>query len=208
VAELREPGGMFLRPQRPALSVIEAVGAKDAKNATLGGFGVFLVGIPKTKELAQSFLIFSGNVNRCKMAASVETREILGVETVSLTALTRLSRDERRGDDLAVEPVSGKHPMKDKPCPGCFITGLQWPLLSEAPEETTDLHEIPGKPNDFRNVRIPVEDRGRDRIEMHVETDPGILRHGWTPPKKSLSVSITHVALAQVQIRNTQANPR
>jgi hypothetical protein len=52
VAELREPGMMFLGPQRPAVTVDEAVGAKDTKDATLGGLGVLLVGIPKTKELA------------------------------------------------------------------------------------------------------------------------------------------------------------
>ena len=43
------------------------------------------------------------------------------------------------------------------------------------------------------------ENGGRDRIEMHVETDPDILTPGWTPPKKTLSVSFTHVALTQVR---------
>jgi hypothetical protein len=70
--------------------------------------------------------------------------------------------NERGANDLAVKTVSGQHPMKDEPRAGCFVTGFHRTLLGEAPEETTDLHEIPGESNDFRDLHIPVEDRGRD----------------------------------------------
>jgi hypothetical protein len=193
---------MLFGPQRPAVTVDEAVSAKDAENAALGGLGVLLVRIPKTKELAQSLLVFGGNMNRGQVTTSVETGEIFGIESVGLAAFAGLSGDERWSDDLAVETVSGEHSMKHETGARSLVAGFHGSLVGKAPDEPSDLHEIPGEPHDFRDFRISFENRGRDRIEMHVETDPGILCHGWTPPKNKLSVSITHVALAQVHLLN------
>jgi hypothetical protein len=174
------------------------MGAKDTEDAALGGLGVLLVGVAKTKELPESLLVFGGHVNGSQVTTSVETDEIFGVETVGLATFPGFSRDERGSDDLTVEAVSGEHPMKHEPGPGGFVTGFHRSLFREAPKETANLHEIAREPHHSGDLCVSDEDRGRNGIEMHVETDPGILCHGWTPPKNRLSVSITHVALAQV----------
>jgi hypothetical protein len=175
------------------------VGAKDTKDTTLGGLGVFLVGVAKTKELSQSLLVFCGNVDWGQVTTSVQAHEIFSIKTVSLTALATFSRNERGSDNLAVKTISGEHPLKNKSRAGSFVASSHGVVLGEASEEPSNLHQIPREPHYFGALRVSFENRSGNRIEMNIETDPGILRHGWTPPKNKLSVSITHVALAQVR---------
>jgi hypothetical protein len=68
---------------------------------------------------------------------------------------------------------------------GGLIAGMNWSLCGEAAKETSNLHEIAGKPDDLGHVGIVAENGGSDRILMNVETDPGRLAHGWIPPIES-----------------------
>ena len=119
------------------------------------------------------------------MTAAVEMREVDRIEAVGLTAVAGLLRDQRWSDDLAVEPVVRQHPVQDEAGAGRLVTGADGPFGGETTEETSDLHEIAGKPDDLGRVGIVTENGGGDRILMNVETDPGRLGHGWIPPIES-----------------------
>jgi hypothetical protein len=121
---------------------------------------------------------------------------------IGLPVLSGFTGDERRSDHFTGEAVPGEHPVEHKPRTRGLVAGPDGAFLGEPTKETADVHQVPRELEDLRLCGVSFENGGGNRIQMHVETDPSILCHGWTPPKNSWSGSITHVALAQVHLLN------
>jgi hypothetical protein len=115
------------------------------------------------------------------VATTIEPGEHRRIEAIGFTPVAWLTGDERRGDDFAWKAIAGEHPLEDESGTRGFVTGSHGPSLGEAPEKAADLHEISRELDDLRNLGVLLEDRRGDRIEMHIETDPYILIHGWAP---------------------------
>jgi hypothetical protein len=199
-ALLGEPLTVAFGPRGSAFAIDQAVVEKRSGDPMLSGCALALVGVPEPKQAAEGFLVFSGNMNGSQVPAAVELDQHDSIEMIGLSMLSRLTRDERRSDHLTGKAVPGEHAVENKPGARGFIAGLDGAFLGQPAKEATDAHQVPRELEDLGLRGVFFENGGRDRIEMHVETDPSILTHGWTPPKNGLSVSITHVALAQVRL--------
>jgi hypothetical protein len=105
------------------------------------------------------------------MAAAVKASEHHSVEAISFTPVTRFSGDERRGDNLAVKTVLGEDALEDETSAGRLVAGPNRSFLSQASKETADFHEITGELYDLGIESVAIENGGRNRIGVHVETN-------------------------------------
>jgi hypothetical protein len=105
------------------------------------------------------------------VAAAVEAGQHHGIEAIGFTPITRLSWNERRGDDVTVKTVIAKHPLEDEAGAGCLVAGPNGSFVGETSKEAADLHEITGEFDDLGIFDVAIEDGGGNGIGVHVETD-------------------------------------
>jgi hypothetical protein len=160
-----------------------------------GGLAVDLIGVSQSQEPAQGFLIFGGDVDGGEMTAAVEPSEHHRIEAIGFSTIAGFARDERWCNDFAVETVAGEHSLKNEAAAGGFVTAPNGSPLRQTAKQATNLHEITGELDNLGILSVTLKNSDSDRIEMDIETNPYILIHGWTPPRKSLSATNTRVAL-------------
>jgi hypothetical protein len=152
-----------------------------AGDAVFGGLAVDLISRSQSQEPSQGFLVFIGNMNGCKMSASVKAGEHDSIESIGLASVTRFARDQRWSDHVAMEAVVGKDTLRDEACTGSFVARSDGSVLGETPEKLAHLHQIAGEIDNLSLLAVPVEDGCSNRLGMHVKADKSALDHGWTP---------------------------
>jgi hypothetical protein len=160
--EFGEPLPMCLCPIGLALAVDKTVVAQHAADTKLGRFAVDLIGVSQPQESAKGLLVFGGDVDRGEVTATVKPGQHDGVEAVSFTPVTGFTRDERRGDYLAVEAVTGEHPLENEPRAGSFVTGPYRSLLGETPKQSSYLHQIARESDNFGFLVVAFENGSSD----------------------------------------------
>jgi hypothetical protein len=134
VAELGEPQSVFLGPGGLAVSKDKAMISEYAGDAVFGGLAVDLISRSQSQGPSQGFLVFIGDMNGCKMSASVKTGEHGSIELIGLTSITRFARDQRWSDHVAMEAVVGKDTLEDEACTGSFVARSDGSVLGETPK--------------------------------------------------------------------------
>ena len=102
------------------------------------------------------------------MTASIQLGKHHRVDPVGLSFVTGFSGDQRRCDDLTVKAISLQDPMQDKTGTSGLVTGSHDALFRHTPEQAPDFHQIPRHLQDIGLLLVALEDRGGDRIDVHV----------------------------------------
>jgi len=167
-SEMSEPAAMGFRLGGLAFGKDISVAPQDAGDAVFGGRAVTLIGIAKANELAQGFLFLGRDMDGCEMTTSVEPGQHDGVEPIGLAMITGLAGDERRSDDLAMEPIVGEHAVKDESGTGGLVAGTHRSLFCETAKETAHFHQIAGKLEDLGVFPIPLQNGGGNGLGMYI----------------------------------------
>ncbi len=180
-ADLGQPDPVFLRPK--ALRAVEGdpLAQQYTRNAILRPLGLALQREAVADQSADRLLLFTRHLDRCEVSATQELCQCDRINAVGLASVARLAWDQRRGDDLAVVAILAQRPLQDESRPGSLVAGAHGATDRKTPEELANLVQIAGKADDLGPGIVSLENRGRDGILVHVETDPGgSIGHGWT----------------------------
>src|SRR5438105_2122755 len=110
---LRTPRQDLLRPADIELKEKLPEPIAMTKLVTLGS-------VARTNEVPQRLLLCIGDPDRREIPTPMKPRELFGVATVRLYSVSRLHRNERRRDHLALHPHLRKLPVQAVPA---------WPSL-------------------------------------------------------------------------------
>jgi hypothetical protein len=183
-ALLGKPPAVTFGPGGSSLPVDQAVVEKRSGDPMLGRFALGLVGEPQPKKAAKGFLVFGGNMDGSQMPAAVELDQHDGVEMIGLSVLSGFAGDEGRSNHLTGKTVPSEDAVEDKSGARGLVAGPNGAFLGQPAEEATHPHQVSRELENFGICGVFFENGGGNRFEMHVESDPDILTHGWTPPKR------------------------
>jgi hypothetical protein len=190
-AHLFKPGAVLLGPQRCAAGESDAMRTKNRCDAKLRALGLLLVAPAQTEQLSQLHLFRRWHVNRCEVTTAIKQSQVHCIDAIRLAAVSRLLRNQRWRNHLAVESIFTKHTVQHKAGARCLITGSHRSFGRESAEQLAYLHQIAGKPDNLGLHGAATQNGCGDRILVNIEADPDRLGHGWTLLGK-LSVLMHH----------------
>ena len=128
--------------------------------------------VARPNKIAQGLLLGVGNPHGCQIPAPKQTRELLRVPAVGLYPVSRLDRDERRGDHVALDPHLRELPVDAVPARTGLVADLKLASALQLLDRPTNrLGPIGDRPHRVHRA-VLLRNRDRDRLGVHVQPYP------------------------------------
>jgi hypothetical protein len=165
------PSPPRVRPRATVVRVTEPVPQQVLHEPVLRATLVLFRRRARAHQISQRLVRGIGHPHRRECAALVALGQLLRVAPVRLDLLARLSRNQRRRDDVAVDAHLRELPVQRVARRPGFVTDLQSlraaDLVDELPHRLRPIRELPQAPR----FPVPLAHRGRDRLPVDIQPD-------------------------------------
>src|SRR5487761_2062638 len=128
--------------------------------------------VARPNEIAQGLLLDVGDPHRGEVTAPKKTRELLCVPAIRLYSVSRLDRDERRRDDIALDSHLRELPVETVTARTGLVADVKLASALQLLERPTNCVGSIGDRSHRTHRAVLVCDRDRDRLRMHVQPYP------------------------------------
>src|SRR5579864_5605634 len=129
---------MRLGPRLLGAGKASAVPQQELRESMPGSEQVGSNVFAASQQIAGRLFRLSRHMDRRERAGAIEDGEVVGVAAIRLNAITRPTRDQRGGDDVAGHVMGRQPPVQGKTARARLVATADWTTLAHAIDKPAD----------------------------------------------------------------------